>query len=111
MDIYLDLNNEPALPPQQNPVSPLLDSQNTLSSLAVRDSPPQEKSLPGKAKNRSAFHNFQKHLITLIKKVTIIKKTELACLPFGSRAYDLWRLFLSLRTTSKRNLYIIFGID
>ena len=111
MDIYLDLNNEPAPAPQPNPVSPLLDSQNTLSSLPVRDSPPQEKPLPGKAKNRSAFHNFQKHLITLIKKVTIIKKTELACLPFGGRAYDLWRLFLSLRTTSKRNLYIIFGID
>lgn len=111
MDEYLDLNKEPAQPPQQNPVSLILDSQNTLFSLEGKDSHFQEELIPSKGKNRSTFHNFQKHLITLIKKVTNIKKTELSCLPFGGRAYDLWRLFLSLRTTSKKNLYIIFGID
>jgi hypothetical protein len=46
-----------------------------------------------KLKNKSIFHNFQKHLKTLLKKAITLRRNELASLPSGSRAYDLWRIF------------------
>jgi hypothetical protein len=61
--------------------------------------------------NKSIFHNYQKHLITLLKKIISISKNELVHVPFGSCAYSLWRVFLNYCVFSKQSLYIIFGID
>jgi uncharacterized Fe-S cluster-containing MiaB family protein len=62
-------------------------------------------------KNRSVFHNFQKHLITVLRKVVSIKKAELSQQPSGNRAIDLWKIFVNLRSSSKKSLYIIFGTE
>lgn len=91
-------------------IAKIIDIEHTLSNLSVENEDKIDPAEAQRRKNKSAFHNFQKHLLTLLKKVICIKKSELVQLPFGNRAYDLWRIFLSLKSSSKKNLYIIFGI-
>lgn len=62
-------------------------------------------------RGKSIFHNFQKHLLTLLKKTITIKKYELINVPFGIVAYDLWKVFLRCSVPSKKILFIIFGVE
>lgn len=59
----------------------------------------------------SIFHNFQKHLITIIKKLVTID--ELTFNGFGNHklALDLWKTFLTSRSTSKKVFQITFGVS
>lgn len=59
----------------------------------------------------SIFHNFQKHLITIIKKLVLID--DLTFNGFGSNklAVDLWKTFLASRSTSKKVFQITFGVS
>jgi hypothetical protein len=62
-------------------------------------------------KSRSVFHNFQKHLIALLKKIIRIKDVELARYHSGNIARDLWKIFMGMSSFSKKNLHIIFGVS
>jgi hypothetical protein len=107
MDEYFNeevLESRFALEPR---VSNILNSQNTCSSLPLENEPKGNAVL---RKTKSIFHNFQKHVLTLLKKIIIVKKSEFAHLPSGNRAYDLWKIFKGLGSSAKKNLYIIFGV-
>lgn len=59
---------------------------------------------------KSILHNFQKHLITLLKKIAFIQRTDVVNQRAGVRAYDLWRLFKQQKDFSKKSLYLAFGV-
>ncbi len=67
----------------------------------------EEKSATNK--NRSIFHNVQKHLITFLKKISI-RRIDLVNKPSGLRAYELWRIFKASKDYTKKGLYMIFGV-
>lgn len=59
----------------------------------------------------SIFHNFQKHLITIIKKLVNIG--EMTFYGYGNHklAFNLWKTFLASRGTSKKVFQITFGVS
>ena len=56
------------------------------------------------------FHNFQKHIITLLKRIINIRRIELLNCFSGLRAYQLWKLFKISKEYTKKTLYMIFGV-
>ena len=58
----------------------------------------------------SIFHNFQKHLITIIKKLVHISRDTFEGYECGPLAADLWAAFLSSKGQSKRIFHLIFGV-
>ncbi len=58
----------------------------------------------------SAFHNLQKHLITLLKRIVHLKRVDLPNSSQGLQAYELWKIFLEGKGCSKKSLYIIVGL-
>lgn len=61
-------------------------------------------------KNKSIFHNFQKHVITLLKRIAIVKRVELLNEPSGLKAYQLWKIFKISKDFTKKTLYMVFGV-
>lgn len=58
----------------------------------------------------SIFHNFQKHLITIIKKLVNIHELTFHGYPNHHLAFDLWKTFLMCRSSSKKVFQITFGV-
>lgn len=64
-----------------------------------------------KSRPKSIFHNFQKHLIVVLKKLVPIRKYELERCSEGGIAYKLWRIFIETPSYNKRVLQTILGND
>ena len=56
------------------------------------------------------FHNFQKHIITLLKKIVYIRRADISHKLAGARALELWKIFREGRDFSKKSLYLVFGV-
>lgn len=69
---------------------------------------PNSESTPSK-KQKSVFHNFQKHLITLIKKFIHLPKNSLVFEPFGPIAHNIWHQFMASGISNKKMLNLVFG--
>ena len=58
----------------------------------------------------SIFHNFQKHLITIIKKLVHIGEDTFEGYDCGALARSLWEVFLKCKGQSKKIFHLIFGV-
>ena len=66
---------------------------------------------PSKAKRvKSSFHNFQKHLITIIRKFVSFSRSKLLSEEGGALAHALWSVFLEDSAANKRALHLAFGV-
>jgi hypothetical protein len=61
-------------------------------------------------RKNSVFHNFQKHLITVIKRLVHFSKDSLGNHHLGQLAFSLWLAFCKTRSQSKKICHIIFGV-
>lgn len=61
-------------------------------------------------KNKSIFHNFQKHLITLLKKHITMDSTTFGDSELKDLALALFQAFRKSKLSNKRMLHIIFGM-
>lgn len=57
------------------------------------------------------FHNFQKHLITLIKKFIVLTNDDADGLKINGLAIALWAAFMKTRSFNKKILHMIFGVQ
>lgn len=64
-----------------------------------------------KTKRKSIFHNFQKHLITLLKKHFRIGVKTFEGREECQLAFALWHAFSKTKSYNKKILHIIFGIQ
>jgi hypothetical protein len=64
----LKFSNEPLL-------SNYVELDNTFLDLPHEKEPRKDSEEEERRKNKSVFHNFQKHLLTLLKKVICVKKS------------------------------------
>lgn len=62
-------------------------------------------------KKKSIFHNFQKHLITLLKKYFRVGHKTVEGAEENQLAFQLWQAFIKTRSYNKKILHIIFGIQ
>jgi hypothetical protein len=58
---------------------------------------------------KSILHNFQKHLITFLKKFMHFHKNKLLNEPSGIIAHALWLNFLENGSFNKKVLKLVFG--
>lgn len=58
----------------------------------------------------SIFHNFQKHLITVIKKLIQINELTFEGFESSELAVELWQTFMRGRSQSKKIFQMIFGM-
>lgn len=77
---------------------------------------PQTEESIGITKNvkkhkKSIFHNFQKHLISTIKKYMNFSKNRHSDLPESKVAFELWQGFMKTSSFNKRLLHIVFGVE
>jgi hypothetical protein len=63
----------------------------------------------GDSAPKSVNHNFQKHAVVTIKKLTRGLANSLDYSPIGAIARQMWNIFLSCGLKSKRMLVILFG--
>ena len=61
-------------------------------------------------KNKSIFHNLQKHLVAFLKRAVVLKRVDLIRQPEGLNAYELWKIFRDGKSCTKKSLYIIVGL-
>lgn len=64
----------------------------------------------GKRGKKSIFHNFQKHLISTIKKYITFNKNSGDSKEEGI-AFELWQAFAKTNSYNKRLLHTVFGAD
>ncbi len=57
----------------------------------------------------SIFHNFQKHLITIIKKLVSVNERTFGEQKNGKLARSIWNAFLRSKSKSKKVFQVIFG--
>lgn len=60
-------------------------------------------------KAKSAFHNFQKHLISLLRRFIHIRKDKIAGDETGVLADALWTIFIEAKAYNKKILNLVFG--
>ena len=60
----------------------------------------------GPSRQKSPFHNFQKHLITVIKRTTRIEGSH----EESSVVNQLWNAFRKTRSFNKKVLHMVFGV-
>jgi hypothetical protein len=59
----------------------------------------------------SIFHNYQKHIITVLKKYCRFGPLTFSQNQYGKAANSLWQVFLKMRTCSKKIFNIVFGFS
>lgn len=64
---------------------------------------------PTAPRRKSIFHNFQKHLITLIKKFINLQDSN-ASTRLSPLALHLWDCFMKTRSFNKKMLHMVFGV-
>jgi hypothetical protein len=72
------------------------------------DSFPQHET-PTAPRRKSIFHNFQKHLITLIKKFINFQNSNSSA-RLSPLALALWDCFMKTRSFNKKMLHMVFGV-
>ena len=87
--------------------TPIQEFSTILSNESVQEEAPKPQS---PKKNKSIFHNFQKHLITLLKKHISIEANTFGDSELKDLALALFQAFRKSKLSNKRMLHIIFGL-
>lgn len=79
-----------------------------MGSVQAEQSPLDETQQANRKK--SIFHNFQKHLITLIKKFIVLPLVTSAEGTGASLMVRVWTAFKKTRSFNKKVLHMVFGV-
>lgn len=91
-----------------------IDTANELTNSHLLEPPSvilEERETQGERRRKSIFHNFQKHLITLIKKFIVLPIDDSDRLRFSDLALVLWAAFMKTRSFNKKILHMVFGLQ